>query len=361
MPECTDHERDLLDALKEREANIDFLLRQMADNAKLNRLEDQRGKPLPSIYVCTPSHTTKLDRTWVFGAMQAQLAFRGRIVVDDQVGSILPRNRDMLTDKFLDSGASHMLCVDSDIGWHPAQVQALLDTGKPFISGTYCKKQANCEIPAKFTGRREGAPFATMTSNPKNRGEILQQPLWEAIDVPAGFLLLERQVVERMVGAYRNMMYTIPNLGMMWALWYPLFEPGVTYSGEDIAFCSRWRKIGGEIWMHRGVVLPHYGMSAFVPDADDIHPVVNGKPVLPAGPAQPVQESLDDELVRSIRALPPDVLEQIRSGRFHAAPETPAPEATRAPPVQAPAPAPNTNGQIKMHGTLPVHVHGGAS
>lgn len=242
----------------------------------------------PTLFVATPLHTQTLHLAWVRGALSAHSAFRDRIRIQTQVGSVLPRNRDILTAQFIDSPATHMLCVDSDVGWSAADAQRLLDTGKDFISGTYCKKQADRGIPAGLTGVDDGE-------------------LAEATYVPGGFLLLSRAVVERMIGAYREMEYVAQPFGRIWALWAPLFEQGVTYSGEDVAFCSRWRKIGGQIWLHRGVVLSHYGDMAYRPD--DL----------------PAQEA-------------------------NAAPEPVVPE-----PATAPAP---TNGVLrKLVGNLPVYIH----
>ena len=170
-------------------------------------------------------------------------AFAGRITFEVQGGSFLPRNRDILTTRFLDSEATHMLCIDSDIGWTPGHAQTLLDSGKEFVSGCYPKKQPDREIPAKLTGRNEGL-------------------LWEAEHVPGGFLLLSRAVVERMVGAYRKLEYT-SGPHRCWALWAPLFENGGSYDGEDVAFCRKARTIGIEIWLHQGVVLKHYGEHCF--------------------------------------------------------------------------------------------------
>lgn len=199
----------------------------------------------PSLFVATPLHSGWLHHGYVAGALQAVSVFAGRIAFEVQNGSFLPRNRDILTTRFLDSGASHMLCVDSDIGWLPEHAQALLDSGKAFVSGCYPKKQPDRAIPGKLTGRREGL-------------------LWEAEHVPGGFLLLARSVVERMVGAYRKLEYTTGESGhRCWALWSPLFEYGGSYDGEDVAFCRRWRDIGGEIWLHQGVVLKHYGEHCF--------------------------------------------------------------------------------------------------
>jgi len=152
----------------------------------------------------------------------------------------------VLTARFLDSAATHMLCVDSDIGWTPADAQKLLDAGKDFVSGCYCRKQTSRDIPAELTGNREG-------------------DLLEASTVPAGFLLLSRAAVERMVGAYRHLQYKNA-WGQAWALWSPMFEHGAQF-GEDTSFCLRWRGLGQKIWMHSGVILQHIGECSYVPDA----------------------------------------------------------------------------------------------
>ena len=339
---CTAEERRLLDALA-NQGTIESAI-EAAKQGGVTAKVDNRGRPLPSLFVCTPSHDRKIHAAWTAGALAAQRVFSGRIAIDEQVGSILPRNRDLLTDRFLDSGATHMLCVDSDIGWHPAQAQALLDTGKPFVSGTYSKKQDDREIPAAYTGRRDGSTFNTLTPNPAKRGEPIEKPLWEATHVPAGFLLVERQVIERMIGAYRELEYRIAGVGTVWALWYPLFEQGVTYSGEDIAFCNRWRKIGGEIWMHRGVVLAHYGEAAYYPREDDVEPRVDRASRQPS--VENIIGSMSDEDKRRILVAAGILRED---GGLTDQYSGPVAEATS-----------EENGhstKVVMHGRLPVHVH----
>jgi hypothetical protein len=83
----------------------------------------------------------------------------------------------------------------------------------------------------------------------------------------AGFLLLTRACIERMVAAYPELEYESAH-GPAWALWAPIFD--VHPYGEDAAFCKRWRMLGGQIWAHSRVVLKHYGDSAYLPmTADD--------------------------------------------------------------------------------------------
>ncbi len=202
--------------------------------------------PDKTLFVCTPLHDGKVHHQYLIGALQSMQQFSGRIRFEAQVGSFLPRNRDVLTSRFLESKASHMLCVDSDIGWSSSDAQALMDADKDFVGGVYCKKQQSREIPAVLLGGREG-------------------DLWLADYVPAGFILVSRACIERMYGAYRNLQYSIANFGYVTALWSSLFVDGQSYDGEDVSFCRRWRKLGGEIWLHQGVTLKHYGEMAFVP------------------------------------------------------------------------------------------------
>jgi len=200
----------------------------------------------PTLFVATPLHAAWLHQLYMAGALQAMTAFAGRIRFDTFVGSFLPISRDVLTKKFLESGATHMLCIDSDIGWTPGDAQKLLDSGKEFVSGCYVKKQAKVTLPAKLTAKHEGE-------------------LWEAEHVPAGFLLLSRRVVEQMVEAYRAELQYESAFGQTWALWSSLFTKGQSYDGEDVSFCRRWRQIGGQVWLHQGVVLAHAGEKIYLP------------------------------------------------------------------------------------------------
>lgn len=162
-----------------------------------------------------------------------------------EISSYLPKQRDSLASRFYRSDATHLLWIDSDIKFGAVHVQALLDTGKDFVSGAYARKTTERQIPAKFTGVREG-----------DNGI-----LWEATHVAGGFLLLTRACVTKMIKTYAHLAYPHTELGTAWALWQSEFKHGAPdpYVSEDISFCQRWRAIGGQIWLHAGVILGHIG------------------------------------------------------------------------------------------------------
>lgn len=204
-----------------------------------------------SVFVGTPLHDGTVNVLWARGALETVSQFRDRIRIETYRGSWLPRNRDALTRMFLDSGCSHFLCVDSDVAWRAEHLRALLAADREMVSGVYCRKQKDRGLPVELTGERDG-------------------DLWEAASVPAGLLLIARSVIERMVGAYHALQYTTGAQppGRVWALWAPTFEAGSNYSGEDVAFCRRWRALGGRIWLHRGVVAGHVGDFEYLPDTE---------------------------------------------------------------------------------------------
>lgn len=213
--------------------------------------DNDASTTLPTIFVCTPTHDGRLCEGWVAGALQTLLAFPGRTMFETKRGSILPQSRDVLTEKFLDSGCSHMLCVDADVGWSPDALAMLLATGKGFVSGVYARKAADRLPPILLDGRVEGDLLGG------TRG------------VPGGFLLLARDVVDRMKAQYAaELTYHSELLGRpVVALWQMSFENG-RYDGEDFSFCRRWVNMGGDIWVHPGAVVDHVGDHTYRPAPD---------------------------------------------------------------------------------------------
>lgn len=203
------------------------------------------------VFVATPVRDGRVHAAYMMGLLKYSKNRECEISL--RMGGSLPQARDELTALFLASTSTHVLFVDSDIQWEPEQVQMLIDADVDIVSGCYTRRQDKPEIPARLTGERQGKD-----------GE-----LWEAEYVPAGFLLIKKAVIERMCGAYITMQYRT-NGGLRTALWAETFGAGSyggisSYSGEDIAFCERWRKIGGKIWLHQAVLLPHVGEKTYMP------------------------------------------------------------------------------------------------
>ena len=190
-----------------------------------------------SYFLATPLLDGRVHHAYMTGALQMSLAAQGRFIIHKSTSSYMPQNRDSLTHGFLRSDATHMLCVDPDIGWGPAHVEALAQANKDFITGIYPLKQPHRAPSAALLEEREGE-------------------LTEALHTAPGFLLLTRSCLERMALAHPELVYD-NGAERVCSLWSPRFE-GSVYS-EDLSFCARWRALGGRIWAHPGVQLKRYG------------------------------------------------------------------------------------------------------
>lgn len=198
-----------------------------------------------SPYIATPTHDARVHGVYMQGVLSASHSFPG---CDWAIcnGTGLMRQRDILVAGFLAGQCSHLLFVDSDQAWSAADAQKLYETGEDFVGGTYCRK----------------SPARALTAHllPERKGELIA-----ATHVGTGFLLVSRQAVERMIAAYAADTYESGG-----KTYTSLFLQAIDEGTEDLAFCRRWRDIGGKVWMHTGVVLPHYdGNTPYVADVSE--------------------------------------------------------------------------------------------
>lgn len=194
-----------------------------------------------SVYIAIPSYNGWLHKDCVAGLLEAKAAFAGRIAIDVLGGCYVQNNRDNLSALFLATPATHMLCLDSDVGWRAEHLQKLFDADKDVVSGIYCKKQPDRALPFGWVGQEK---------------DNLREAEW----APGGFLLIKRAVIERMFGAFRDLAYRSTH-GLdcvgIWSMMGP--------TGEDVMFCKRWRQLGGQVWARTDCILKHYGEQCFLP------------------------------------------------------------------------------------------------
>ena len=194
------------------------------------------------IFLATPMYDGRVHHAYMMGAVQLALEFPGEVIMCKVGGSYLPSSHDRLTQLFMQSSATHLLFVNSDMIWTPADALQLLAANREFVSGIYGKKRV--EARAVTPERRQG-------------------DLLELEYTGAGFMLLQRGCVERLAAAHPELVYDTPD-GPAHSLWSPHFD-GQVYSA-DRTFCGYWRGLGGQIWGHTGVVLKRFGETVYVPD-----------------------------------------------------------------------------------------------
>ena len=153
----------------------------------------------------------------------------------------------------LAEGFDELLWIDSDIAFHPDDVERLRRHGEPFVCGLYVKK-----------GRRELACHLLPGTDTLVFG--VAGGLCEVQYAGFGFTLTRRQVYETV-----RTRLELPECNRRFGeRLVPYFQPlvvtdeaGPWYLGEDYAFCERARRCGFRIMADTRIRLWHVGGYPF--------------------------------------------------------------------------------------------------
>lgn len=145
--------------------------------------------------------------------------------------------------KALDAKADVIVFIDHDLSWNAAALRKLIDTEGDVVAGIYRFKQDD----VKYMGVLDdidGAP------------QVRADGCIKATRVPAGFLKITKEAVQRFMVAYPELCY-----GNQYELSVDLFHHGAhkgKWWGEDYAFSRNWIDCGGEIWVVPDIDLDHH-------------------------------------------------------------------------------------------------------
>jgi len=197
--------------------------------------------------------------------------------------SLITRARNTLVTQFLDADEkdperfTHLMFIDSDIGFGGEAVWKLLNSDYDVACGIYPRKSIDWKSVDAFVekGQTKNLEQKALGYN-LNFAEPLnisvKNGFTEVMDAATGFMCIKKEVFYKMKEAYPNLKYTsdqiINNERFYSDNCYAFFdciidEKSNRYLSEDYAFCRLWQKIGGKI--HADVVSPltHYGTYAF--------------------------------------------------------------------------------------------------
>jgi hypothetical protein len=206
-------------------------------------------------------------------------ANRLAVTVETLAGdSLITRGRNSLVAKFLSHPhATHLLFVDADIGFEPAQVAKLLALNEGIAACMYPLKQLVWDEAA--VARARGGELITTAalryvghpcagSEQSRRGDFVI-----ADYVGTGFMLVARDAITRLIEAHPELHYTMAHVPddvppqHLYALFDTSIDPETRhYLSEDYTFCARWRALGGKIWLDTQSSLTHAGAYEYAGD-----------------------------------------------------------------------------------------------
>ncbi len=202
--------------------------------------------------------------------------------------SLITRARNYCVDEFLRSDSTHMMFIDSDIGFNPNDVLSLLalqDDESPYdiIGGPYPKKCISWEKIVQAVNKGVG------DENPneleKYVGDFVFNPIVDAgqteiklnepakvLEIGTGFMMIKRKVFDEYKAAYPQYSYKPDHVRTaafdgtreIHAYFDCIIDPATKrYLSEDYMFCQNVIKMGGTIWLCPWMELQHTGSYTF--------------------------------------------------------------------------------------------------
>lgn len=201
--------------------------------------------------------------------------------------SLITRGRNYCVDEFLRSGSDHLMFIDSDIGFDPKDVLALMamqmsDPEKyNVVCGPYPKKSISWEKikVAVDKGFADEDPQALdkfvgdYVFNPKANTQTISlgEPA-EVMEAGTGFMMIHRTVFDKYKEAYPELSYRPDHVRSeafdgsreIHAYFDCIIDPdSKRYLSEDYMFCYNVNKMGGHIWLCPWMRLQHMGSFIF--------------------------------------------------------------------------------------------------
>lgn len=154
--------------------------------------------------------------------------------------------RATMTRKALDAGADVIVYLDHDVSWRPQDILKLINTEGDVVAGTYRIKHE----PEEY--------MSVLYCDAQNRPKVRADGAVKARLVPAGFLKITKEGINRFMYAYPELTY-----GPLFNQSIDLFNHGAVLGdriwwGEDYCFAQRWNDKCGDLWLVPDLNIDHH-------------------------------------------------------------------------------------------------------
>ena len=250
-----------------------------------------------SILLATPAYGGLLHSKYVKSLVSTcnELAFRGiahgLYIIPNE--SLISRARNRCAAFALKQGFERLMFIDADLGWKPADIEAILDSDKLVVGGTYPLKQFSprrlAYNPSRGVTFPDGIALRSLEelqylkrhhADPAS-GEVAVR------HVPTGFMMIHCSVLRRLQEYVPDYLHEDSGDGSLEKQYdyFPVRLRGKTYESEDWAFCSLVREhLDCGVWLNTNVVLSHTGTFTYTAEIETAEqlghpaaqPAVNG-------------------------------------------------------------------------------------
>ena len=212
------------------------------------------------LQISTPSHSGKPEFLYHSSMQETKKTLVQKGVWVQQAWELYNADicaaRSRIVAEFMRTDCTHLLMIDDDMGWETTAIDRLFYADKPVVAVAGPKKS----YPLRFAVShldKDGTPIPISINPDDGSAEVSL--------VGAAFILIRRDVIEKMVESYPDLKYIGADSKDAHALFLPFIRENVYYQ-EDFAFCQRWADIGGKVYVCPDVPLKHIGTHVYQGD-----------------------------------------------------------------------------------------------
>lgn len=200
--------------------------------------------------------------------------------------SLITRARNYCVDEFMRSQAQHLMFIDSDIGFNPHDVIALMalqaqNDEYDIIGGPYPKKCISWEKikAAVDKGIADHDPnvleryVGDFVFNPKGGAQTIKidEPA-EVLEIGTGFMMITKKAMQKFIDSYPQYMYKPDHVRteqfdgsreIMQAFQAEIDVKTKRYLSEDYWFCQKAQEANIKTWLCPWMKLQHVGTYIF--------------------------------------------------------------------------------------------------
>jgi hypothetical protein len=260
----------------------------------ISRIKQYINEKNPNLIILTPCYNSTVYVPYMESLIQTfsmckdiGLKMKVHFCKND---SLVSRARNNLIAKAMsDPTTTHMLFIDADITWDPADILKLILADKGIVGGIYPIKQykwdnfSDQKFITTLMNRKQNSHLKNIFSdqeflktnmvkyNVNYESSMLNvtNNLAKVKHLATGFMMIKRQVIETMSNAFPTTKY-VDDVGFLHGkendFAYALFDCGVEeghYFSEDWMFCHRWTKMGGGVYIDVTINLDHTGIETY--------------------------------------------------------------------------------------------------
>jgi hypothetical protein len=173
--------------------------------------------------------------------------------------SLVSRARNSLTADFLASDCTHLLFIDSDLGFTPQDIVRITSHNEHVVGGIY---------PLKTEGALQWCGNGSVEDAPT---VVREDGLQEVRFIGTGFLCISRDAFVKIIAHDHDGLCVYesdsPGHRSEFDFWRvgvrPTADKRRRYLSEDWYFCQRWLELGGKVFADTRVILRHEGRAVW--------------------------------------------------------------------------------------------------